>query len=109
MREVRLAPTQTRVIPIVLTQTGEFHDAQLELELVAVSSSSTKTTLHIILPVHQFTTWTAEKFDFIVATYFHATSMPTGFVVIPPKLPNDGAALPPLLDIRKFYSVAWLC
>ena len=103
MHETRLAPTQTRILPVVLTQTEEFHGSHLFIDLTAVVSASSQIVITITLPIKQFTLWETHHFDFITATYFYATSIPTAFVAIPPKLPNDGAALPPLLDLRKFH------
>lgn len=99
VQETRVAPSQTRIIPILLTQATEFSASALPLELSILSADRT-TQLHIDLPVTHIPKWGASTFTPMVSTYFFAETTPTAFVAVPPKESNHGKALPPLMFLR---------
>lgn len=100
MQETRLAPTQTRIIPIRLSQEGPFLGSEINLVLVGVSSTGTSMDITITLPVNHHQLWDSTEFHPIVSSYFFATSMPAAFLSIPPKQPNQDKPQTPLLALR---------
>ncbi|PCH38714.1 hypothetical protein WOLCODRAFT_97559 [Wolfiporia cocos MD-104 SS10] len=101
LNATRIAPSQTRIVPIRISQRAAYYASSIELDL-HLTSSTTLTTLHVILPVTQLPQWTPSNSpsEGIMASYFFATSMPTAFRVIPPELPNDGDPHPAVLALH---------
>ncbi|KAF9234792.1 hypothetical protein BU15DRAFT_65421 [Melanogaster broomeanus] len=120
---VRIAPTQTRVVPLRLS-ISPFERIpedvmELDLELICVSSSSasllapitdlvighTPTTVESVaqrtfvlrasLPLTHVPLWTETEHVPVRATYFFAGSMVTAFSVKPPRLAFDGGVWRP--------------
>ena len=106
---IRIAPTQTRIIPILLSSLERIPEdvKQLDVELTWVSSTALcqptmeqhpsntygnaqpmiqrTFVLRTTLPLTHVPLWTQEKHVPIQASYFFAKSMPSVFVVKPPK------------------------
>ncbi|THH31747.1 hypothetical protein EUX98_g2437 [Antrodiella citrinella] len=99
LKETRLAPSQTRILPLRLIQTGVFKGPTIQFELTAASSHST-TTIPITLTVNHHSQWRTDAFSYLTATFFFATSMPTAFIVIPPIHKNEKRILPPVLALH---------
>lgn len=99
--EIRIAPTQTRIAPIRLTQNASFDEPELQFSLHLISEDRS-TTVDITLPLKHHKQWTSSDSpeDGIKASYFFATSMPTSFMVIPPQGENLGAPRPPVLALH---------
>ena len=98
-QQTRLAPSQTRIIPIILNQVSQFTESTLRLEVKAASGGREQ-TLWVDLPVKQLPVWNASDFAPIISTYFFAESSPTAFVAIPPREENPGYSSAPLLFLR---------
>lgn len=85
----RLAPSQTRILPLTLTQLRSLpiFVKLISLKIILKSATSTdKTSLVVELPVNHITDkdiaeW---KVPQIKASYFYADSMPSNFGVLPP-------------------------
>ncbi|THV08034.1 hypothetical protein K435DRAFT_815267 [Dendrothele bispora CBS 962.96] len=97
-RDTRIAPTQTRIIPLRISQFKPFYDTQLRFTLTLVSK--TRTLVDIVLNIKQISQWTDSTFSTIQGTYFYAISMPTAFLAIPPQHENQGAPKPPILALH---------
>ncbi|CAL1703964.1 unnamed protein product [Somion occarium] len=100
LRPSRLAPTQTRIIPLRFTQKKPLCASELHLELSATSHTGVSLTIHVTLHVKQQTQWNSTRSSPIKATYFFAGSMPTGFLVTPPKEQKNGQLRTPLLALH---------
>ncbi len=102
MNETRIAPTQTRVVPVRITQNASVAFRQLSLDLYLVSGGASE-TLRVTLPVVRHALWNAIVYptDGIKASYFFAAAMSTAFIVKPPQEPNSGEPRPPILALRK--------
>ena len=111
LRDFVIAPMQTRVIPISISQTQRSNIHSLHIEILAVSKRCSR-MISVILPIRQFSIWTEHQYTPIRATYFYAESSPTAFVVIPPKEANLDMhySNPPLLALRSGIShpYSWL-
>ncbi|CCM03831.1 uncharacterized protein FIBRA_05980 [Fibroporia radiculosa] len=99
--EIRVAPMQTRIIPIRFSQSVPFYEKELRLALHLVSETASE-ILQVVLPVNQHKHWADSELstDGIKATYFFATSMPTAFLVKPPEKENEGTPRPPVLALH---------
>lgn len=110
VHDVMLAPTQTRVLPLQLLQSGPFKGSEIGITIRFKTGKKT-TTLTLEIPVKQYPLWTSDKFQPIKASYLYMNSTPTAFLVVPPKGPESGDPHPPILalhgagvDIFKFPS-----
>ncbi|CDO76522.1 hypothetical protein BN946_scf184750.g2 [Trametes cinnabarina] len=103
LHQTRLAPTQTRVIPIKLTQTRPIALEMLRFTLEVVSENAT-TSLDIALPVRQRERWMqpGEPGAGIKASYFWGGAVPTAFLVTAPQAINVGHPKPPM--VREWIS-----
>ncbi|KAL4262942.1 Peptidase S9 prolyl oligopeptidase catalytic domain-containing protein [Pleurotus pulmonarius] len=92
--ETHLAPSQTRVLPIVIEQNSDFHEDELRIRVWAQGQSTRyPTTVSITIPVKHLKGWGGNdrpKLYSIKASYFYAHSMPTNFMVVPPLRRNEG-------------------
>ncbi|KAI8998905.1 hypothetical protein BD414DRAFT_476389 [Trametes punicea] len=96
----RLAPGQTRIVPIKVTQTRAIKVKTLMFTLTVASVEATS-TIDVQFPIQNWEGWTAEESPFgIKATYLWAHSIPTAFLVTPPLKPNDGPPRPPILALH---------
>lgn len=89
LQETRLAPTQTRIVPLLISQEGPYSGDEISVSIWATSFSGQQTFLSFSVPVKQLTLWDADHYSPVTATYFYGTSTPTAFIAIPPKLPNE--------------------
>ena len=96
---IRIAPTQTRILPIRLTQLHPFFRDELKLNVTFVSEA-TSITLSVALPVRHISQWTSSGRIAVRASYVYAGSMPTYFLVVPPRHVNLGTPRPPILALR---------
>jgi hypothetical protein len=103
LHEVRLAPSQLRIVPVHITQRAPINVQEVQLSL-NISSASNMRDITIILPIRQLIPWNAQNHEPISGTYFYATSMPTHFVAIPPKCPKECRDYPPILALRQLLS-----
>ena len=101
LQETRIAPMQTRIVPIKVAQTKPISVPHLEFTLM-LRSGDRLAEIRVALPVQSHAQWTAGEVPpaGIKASYFFGTSMPTAFLVTPPKEPHGGAAPPPVLALR---------
>ncbi|KAL6309159.1 hypothetical protein BKA93DRAFT_821973 [Sparassis latifolia] len=101
VNEMRIAPTQTRIVPIRLSQRAPFYGSDLCLELI-LTTGTLSTPIQITIPIIQHPLWTASVFlpTGIQASYFFGISMATAFLVIPPKQENPIKLQLPLLALH---------
>lgn len=107
---VRIAPSQTRVIPIRIVQgSGDlFPHESLDVDIALVrdgeDASASRTIVSVSLPIKHHQQWTSSSPTSIKASYFFGSSMPTVFIAIPPRLGlEDYVAAPPLLCLRGYF------
>lgn len=98
--EISIAPSQTRIVPLLISQNMPFYGLELKVEITMISAEGATRIVPISLPVNQLNRWTASAYKPIIATYFYSSSMPTAFVVVPPILHNSGTSQPPILALR---------
>ncbi|OCH95283.1 hypothetical protein OBBRIDRAFT_720837 [Obba rivulosa] len=100
--ETRIAPTQTRIIPVRLIQTERFTKSELRLVLHLSLDSGGRGEFLIVIPIRQHPQWSSTTFPptGIKASYFFASMMPTAFLVTPPEEPNVGEPRPPVLALH---------
>ncbi|KII88901.1 hypothetical protein PLICRDRAFT_175154 [Plicaturopsis crispa FD-325 SS-3] len=96
VRETVLAPSQTRIIPLRITQTALYTLPEIPINLT-VKSGSTSSVISTVLSVKHRQTWSASDFTPLKATYFYAESTPTSFFAIPPIEKNLDRPVPPIL------------
>ncbi|KZT03565.1 uncharacterized protein LAESUDRAFT_814646 [Laetiporus sulphureus 93-53] len=98
---IRIAPTQTRIVPVRITQNASVALIQLSLDLHLVSGGASE-ILRVTLPVVHHALWNATVYptDGIKASYFFAATMPTAFIVKPPQELNSGEPHPPVLALH---------
>ena len=104
LQPTRVGPTQTRIVPIKIAQKKPIYNRLLNYSLKLrsddgrVVSFNGATNIRIRMP------WTDPNVQSsgIKASYFFGTSIPTAFLVGPPKKPSPGASYPPILALRAF-------
>ncbi|KAJ2931423.1 hypothetical protein H1R20_g5707, partial [Candolleomyces eurysporus] len=101
----RLAPGQTRIIPLELRQRSPIRMESLEIILSVESEALTSAQLKVSLPLRQLPRWTPGSRIAIKASFFYAHSNPTIFAVLPPQLPHEGARSLPILALRKYIKL----
>ncbi|KAG6836615.1 hypothetical protein H0H93_006036 [Arthromyces matolae] len=89
-REVVIAPTQTRVVPLSLHQTGTFLLPNIHVMLEVSLHGGPCKTMVITLPINHHYAWNQTSDECIKATYFYSLDMPTAFLVVPPGLDWHG-------------------
>jgi pimeloyl-ACP methyl ester carboxylesterase len=99
LQETRIAPTQTRIVPIRIIQAKPLAAENLLLN-VTVTWGIFSATVMVSLPIRHLSGWTPTNFKPIKASHFFAESMPTSFVVLPPIEKNDGKPCPPILALH---------
>jgi len=98
-QDIRIAPTQTRTIPIRLSQSLPFRLNEIQIHLT-LTSGTRSIVMPVILPVRQVLRWTESDFIPIKSSYLYAQSMPTSYLVIPPIDVNVGEPRPPVVALR---------
>lgn len=109
---IRLAPTQTRILPLKLTQNYPLPPSitTIPLKITLISATSTdKTVVEVELTVSHVSGKEGENVK-IKASYFYAESMPSNFVVLPPleNTGGKGGPGPVVLALRMFFLPAIL-
>ncbi|KAF8626190.1 hypothetical protein AX15_005070 [Amanita polypyramis BW_CC] len=99
LREVRISPSQTRIVPVIIIQRGPVYSRELRLSL-SVEDGKVSRSITLALPTRQLECWNAQSHEPIRGTYFYATSMPTYFVAIPPRFPKVLQYCPPILALH---------
>ncbi|KAG7092176.1 hypothetical protein E1B28_008545 [Marasmius oreades] len=101
-KPTRLAPSQTRVIPLNISQSKPFTDdaISLELTLSSTNSQSTQIKLQILLPIKQLPQWSVSNSSLVTGTYFYASHVPTFFVAKSPKFENGRVPRPAVLALH---------
>ncbi|KAK7693141.1 hypothetical protein QCA50_002707 [Cerrena zonata] len=100
LSEPHLAPSQTRIIPLQLTQHGALMMTELEFLIYATSSFGMQSTIHVTIPIKQRQEWNTTEADAIKATYLFSASTPTAFLVKPPVYEDSGSTRPPILALH---------
>ncbi|KAM5531823.1 hypothetical protein V8D89_014522 [Ganoderma adspersum] len=100
LEKSRIAPTQTRVIPVILAQTGPVYLDELEI-ILTLKSGDSESEVYVTIPLAHHPQWSSESVPAsgIKATFFYGTSMPAAFLVAPPKEP-PAVPLPPILALH---------
>ncbi|KAK1229074.1 hypothetical protein PQX77_007890 [Marasmius sp. AFHP31] len=98
----RIAPSQTRVVPMRISQSKPYTETviTLEITLTFTESNDSQESLKISLPVKQVPQWSSSSASLVKGTYFFASHTPTLFVGKPPKFENDGSPKPPVLALH---------
>ena len=100
-----IAPFQTRIIPILLKQTGIFKSKDLTFTTYLVAEENGRIVSQMAITVKidiQQISWSSSVLKNIKASFFFATSHPTLFLVKPPKVIDTSLqTIPPILALRK--------
>lgn len=101
LQKQRLAPSQTRVVPILINQLKAFQEPILQLFVTLLDSqASSQITLLPTFDIRHWSSWgDVVKYKAIQATYFLAGT-PILYQAIPPLLPNHGPSKPPIIALR---------
>ncbi|KAJ7470355.1 hypothetical protein FB451DRAFT_1038083 [Mycena latifolia] len=103
LRPTRIAPSQTRIVPLRIIQTAQFSRPRLDIKLTVTSDTDTKSmTVSVVLPLKHLPRWSEKTLSAIKGSYFYAQEMPTVFSVFPPLLDNveDQKPQPPILCLH---------
>jgi hypothetical protein len=102
LTHTRLAPGQTRILPIRISQSEAF-DGDALLFDIQITSGDFSETLSVRLPVTQLGHWSETVTVAIKASYFSPDTAPIGFIALPP---TDSIApktpSPPILALRSY-------
>ncbi|KAJ7756820.1 hypothetical protein DFH07DRAFT_473596 [Mycena maculata] len=89
LRPTKIAPSQTRIVPIRIIQTKKYSQPAIAMNLTLASDTDAKpVTVSVKLPLQQLPRWTEKTLSAIKGTYFYAQEMPTAFSAFPPSLEN---------------------
>lgn len=74
--------------------------------VLTLESGDAESEVYVTIPVQHYTQWSADNMPDggIKATFFYGGSMPTAFLVVPPKEPHD-VPLPPILALRESLNI----
>jgi hypothetical protein len=92
-----IAPSQTRVIPVVIEQTAPFRDNNIQSHLLLTSGQISRNLSVIIPVVHK--KWGSSQRQALKGTFFFSTSNPSAFIAVPPMLEPPRQQLP-ILALR---------
>jgi len=101
---VSLAPSQVRVVPVLLFQTMPLDQPDLQIQFVMTSQDGSSKILIITLPIKHFSHWSSYTCSSMTATYLYSSSTPTFFLVIPPLCESSHEPNPPIIALRLFRS-----
>ncbi|KIK18302.1 hypothetical protein PISMIDRAFT_30538 [Pisolithus microcarpus 441] len=101
LEPIRIAPTQTRIVPFRITLADNEYISEKVTKLVVELTCSPSAhivrpseathvknvVLSVTIPLDHVCLWTQDNYTPIRATYFFARSMVTAFTLVPPKLP----------------------
>lgn len=99
---IKIAPGQTRIVPIQITQTNPIEGNSLSFTINLVRQGYFRSTVPISIAFRNLTSWNVNSYETIRATYFYATSHPTYFVTKPPIEACSEHCDLPILALRKF-------
>lgn len=99
-RKTSIAPSQMRIIPLLIVQETAYDQPKLQIELTVVSNAGVTKVLNVVLDIRHLSIWTVSTYSPITATYFYSNSMPTAFVVVPPIYPNPREPWRHILALR---------
>lgn len=97
VRATRIAPGQSRIVPIQIKNTEAFFGDEIILELT-LTNGSKRRSLKASLPIKQHQQWPPS----LIASYFYAGSLPTQFSVVPPRLSSPSSPRTPILALRAY-------
>ncbi|KAJ7168119.1 hypothetical protein C8R43DRAFT_1060269 [Mycena crocata] len=103
LRPTKIAPSQTRIVPLRIVQTKQFLKPKLELKITLSSEKDDKPlTLSVALSVSNLPRWSNTTLFAIRGSYFYAQEMPTAFSAFPPLLENieNANPQPPILCLH---------
>jgi len=103
LQPVTIAPTQTRIIPIVISQQEAFFEQHIVFDIVLESADSRFDLLSVAIQVKHHASLGSqdrEERTVVQGTYLYAHSMPTAFLALPPKSGSNG---PPILALRAYF------
>jgi len=108
LHKQRLAPSQTRVIPIKLRQTEPFYESVLQLQITLLNTADSQLiVLTTSLSIRHRSHWDAEVFEALRVTYFLAGT-PTHSLALPPLRPNAPGPKSPILALREAFHSPFL-
>uniref|UniRef100_A0A8H8CMV3 Peptidase S9 prolyl oligopeptidase catalytic domain-containing protein n=1 Tax=Psilocybe cubensis TaxID=181762 RepID=A0A8H8CMV3_PSICU len=93
-----IAPSQTRVVPVIIKQTLPFYGDSLEFTLLLTSDRASK-NLSVSIPLVHHDMKTVGSIS-IKASYFFASSMPTAFIAISPPSRSTIKKAPPIMALH---------
>jgi hypothetical protein len=100
-----IAPTQTRLIPLKLTQAQPVGEAKVTFDLVIIGSDGDTLTLPVILNFTRQRHWSTSCSNSLAikATYFYSSLTPTAFLVKPPLEADEVRRYtrPPVIALRE--------
>jgi len=99
-RPTVIAPSQTRVVPLLLSLHDLFHLPTIGVDLAVISNEGVTKTIAVKIPVNHHGRWTPSFSKPIKATYFYSPSIPTAFLAVPPVLRTLGETHPPILALH---------
>ncbi|KAL0947293.1 hypothetical protein HGRIS_013412 [Hohenbuehelia grisea] len=102
VRPATISPSQTRIIPILVSQHAPFHDAKFDISLFFTQGSSlAEHNVSVTLEIAHHIQWVSDAGPVpLKGTYFYAETNPTAFSAIPPMRENGRAEKPPLLFLH---------
>ncbi|GLB35159.1 putative prolyl oligopeptidase family protein [Lyophyllum shimeji] len=100
LRDTVIAPSQTRVVPLLLAQKDSFHLPTLEVDLAVTSDEGVTRTIAVTVPVTHQSRWTPSFSQPIKATYINSSSIATAFLVVPPILQSPRNPYPPIVALH---------
>jgi hypothetical protein len=95
-----IAPLQTRIVPVFLTQTAPFDGTELIFNIRAISENGRTETLSITLPVKHHASASISDGEILKGSFLFASSSPSLFLATPPMFKEE-KPLPPVLALRK--------
>jgi hypothetical protein len=107
LADTQLAPGQTRILPIRISQSKPFDGDTLSFKVHAqATSGGTSLVLVTQVSVSRLGHWSGTGTVAIKASYFSADRTPIGFIVLPPTDSNapSRSPCPPILALRLYMS-----
>ena len=96
-----IAPSQMRVVPIIIEQTAPFRDDSIQLDLFFISGQISRKLSAIIPVVHK--QWGSSEPQTLKGTFFSFTSNPSAFLAVPPMSEPPRRQLPIIALRWSFY------
>ncbi|KDR81373.1 hypothetical protein GALMADRAFT_263657 [Galerina marginata CBS 339.88] len=96
--KVKIAPSQTRVLPISIEQSLPYFGENVAVNVTLVCGDSVH-TISVIIPIIHRQLSTPER-QSIKGTFFFANSTPSAFIAIPPRTSEHTEKAPPILTLH---------